>query len=49
MSTSNRPRPNWTSFTRKELLDKTKFFDEHLELEFYELWHHEGRRARMGA
>jgi hydroxylamine dehydrogenase len=32
----------------KELLDKTKFFDEHLELQFYELWHHEGRRARMG-
>jgi hypothetical protein len=33
----------------KGLLDKTKFFDEQLELEFYELWHHEGRRARMGA
>jgi len=33
----------------KGLLDKTKFFDEHLELQFYELWHHEGRRARMGA
>jgi len=33
----------------KGLLDKTKFFDEHLEVEFYELWHHEGRRARMGA
>ncbi len=33
----------------KELLDKTKFFDERLEIEFYELWHHEGRRARMGA
>lgn len=30
------------------LLDNTKFFDEHLEVEFYELWHHEGRRARMG-
>jgi hypothetical protein len=30
------------------LLDDTKFFDEHLEVEFYELWHHEGRRARMG-
>jgi hypothetical protein len=25
------------------------FFDEALEWEFYELWHHEGRRARMGA
>lgn len=33
----------------KGLLDKTKFFDEHMEVEFYELWHHEGRRARMGA
>jgi hypothetical protein len=33
----------------KGLLDQTKFFDEHLELQFYELWHHEGRRARMGA
>ncbi len=32
----------------KNLLDKTKFFDEHLEVEYYELWHHEGRRARMG-
>ncbi len=32
----------------KGLLDKTKFFDERLEVEFYELWHHEGRRARMG-
>jgi hypothetical protein len=33
----------------KGLLDKTKFFDERLEVDFYELWHHEGRRARMGA
>jgi hydroxylamine dehydrogenase len=33
----------------KGLLDKAKFFDEHMEVEFYELWHHEGRRARMGA
>ena len=24
-------------------------FDDHLEWTFYELWHHEGRRARMGA
>lgn len=32
----------------KGLLDKTKFFDEALEWEYYELWHHEGRRARMG-
>ena len=33
----------------KGLLDKDKFFDEHLEVEYYELWHHEGRRARFGA
>jgi hydroxylamine dehydrogenase len=33
----------------KGLLDGSKFFDEALEVEFYELWHHEGRRARMGA
>jgi hypothetical protein len=32
----------------KGLLDKAKYFDEKLEIEFYELWHHEGRRARMG-
>ena len=32
----------------KNLLDKSRFFDERLEKEFYELWHHEGRRARMG-
>ena len=32
----------------KGLLDNTKFFDERLEVEYYELWHHEGRRARMG-
>ena len=33
----------------KRLLDDSRFFDERLEFEFYELWHHEGRRARMGA
>ena len=33
----------------KGLLDKSKFFDERLEIDYYELWHHEGRRARMGA
>jgi hydroxylamine dehydrogenase len=33
----------------KKLLDNTKYFDERLEVEFYELWHHEGRRARFGA
>lgn len=32
----------------KGLLDQTKFFDEKPEVEYYELWHHEGRRARMG-
>lgn len=32
----------------KGLLDKTRFFDERMEVEFYELWHYEGRRARMG-
>ncbi|MGE4292724.1 MAG: multiheme c-type cytochrome [Desulfovibrio sp.] len=31
-----------------KVLDKTKFFDEELEVQYYELWHHEGRRARMG-
>ena len=30
-------------------MDNTKFFDERLEVEYYELWHHEGRRARMGS
>lgn len=33
----------------KGLLDKSRYFDEELEVEFYELWHHEGRRARFGA
>ncbi|NDV20780.1 hydroxylamine oxidoreductase [Pseudodesulfovibrio sp. JC047] len=33
----------------KGLLDKSKYFDEGLEVEYYELWHHEGRRARMGS
>ena len=32
----------------KKLLDDSRYFDEALEVEFYELWHHEGRRARMG-
>ncbi len=30
-------------------MEPKPFFDERLEVEFYELWHHEGRRARMGA
>ncbi len=33
----------------KGLLDKSRYFDERPEWEFYELWHHEGRRARFGA
>lgn len=30
------------------LLSKERYFDEEIEWQFYELWHHEGRRARMG-
>jgi hypothetical protein len=30
-------------------LSQDTYFDEPLEWEFYEFWHHEGRRARMGA
>jgi hypothetical protein len=33
----------------KGLVDDEKMFDEKIEVEYYELWHHEGRRARMGA
>ncbi len=33
----------------KKLLDNSKNLDEKLEIEMYELWHHEGRRARFGA
>ncbi len=33
----------------KKLLNKDKALDEKLEIDFYELWHHEGRRARFGA
>jgi uncharacterized protein with PIN domain len=33
----------------KGLLNKQKNLDEELEYEMYELWHHEGRRARFGA
>ncbi len=31
------------------LLSPEYMFDEDLEAEYYEIWHHEGRRARMGA
>jgi hypothetical protein len=37
------------SLYKEELLSRDRYFDEDLEWEFYELWHHEGRRARMGA
>jgi len=33
----------------ENILSRETCFDEELEWEFYELWHHEGRRARMGA
>ena len=33
----------------KKLLSKDKNLDEQLEIDMYELWHHEGRRARFGA
>ncbi|MBI9017171.1 MAG: hydroxylamine oxidoreductase [Phycisphaerae bacterium] len=33
----------------KGLADKTLPMDEKIEIELYELWHHEGRRARFGA
>jgi hypothetical protein len=37
------------SLYEADLLSRERYFDEDLEWEFYELWHHEGRRARMGA
>lgn len=33
----------------KKLMSKEKPLDEKLEIDLYELWHHEGRRARFGA
>jgi hypothetical protein len=33
----------------KKLLDSSNPLDEPLEIDMYELWHHEGRRARFGA
>jgi hypothetical protein len=33
----------------KKLLSKKKDLDEKLEIDMYELWHNEGRRARFGA
>jgi hypothetical protein len=37
------------SLYEKGFLSNKSYFDEDLEWDFYELWHHEGRRARMGA
>jgi hypothetical protein len=37
------------SLYEKKLLSKEQPFDEEMEIEMYELWHHEGRRARFGA
>lgn len=31
------------------LASNEKYFDEEIEWQYYEFWHHEGRRARMGA
>lgn len=38
-----------TALYEDGLLSRESYFDEKLEWEFYEFWHHEGRRARMGA
>jgi predicted heme/steroid binding protein len=37
------------SLYEEKKLTPDRYFDDPLEWEFYELWHHEGRRARMGA
>jgi hypothetical protein len=34
---------------QKNLVAGKPYFDEEFEWQFYEFWHHEGRRARMGA
>jgi len=31
------------------VVSESSYFDDEIEWEFYEFWHHEGRRARMGA
>jgi hypothetical protein len=33
----------------KKLISRAKPLDEKIEIDMYELWHHEGRRARFGA
>ena len=45
-------KPSWHKLKElydKGLLPKDALFGSPLWVEFYELWHHEGRRARMGA
>ena len=37
------------SLYASQLLSEEAYFDEEMEWSFYEFWHHEGRRARMGA
>lgn len=37
------------SLYEKDILTKWPYFDEKIEFVYYEMWHHEGRRARMGA
>ncbi len=34
---------------KKDMLTKWPVFDEEIEWVYYEYWHHEGRRARMGS
>lgn len=41
-------KKTFDSLNEKGLLDPSRMFDERMEVEFYELWHYEGRRARMG-
>jgi len=36
-------------FYETGVISRNRYFDEKLEWEYYEFWHHEGRRARMGA
>ena len=45
---SNRQKAKLDELYEKGLLDKTRFFDEPLEVEYYELWHHEGRKGKNG-
>ncbi len=42
-------KAKFDELVQKGLVSTEKYFDEEIEVEFYELWHHEGRRARMGA